>query len=89
MATKPADADVATDVRAVIGAFARREPATLSDADELIATLRLRDVDLPFLAMSLRGYVKRFKKSSTITTGEVRKAKTVAGTVTLVQGRIR
>lgn len=86
---KPTDAEIASDVKTIIGAFARKDPTTLADTDELILTLRLRDVDLPFLAMSLRGYVKHHKPKKTVTAGEVRKAKTVGGTVKLVQGKFK
>ena len=86
---KPTDAEVEDDVKQIIGAFARVDPGEIDDADELVATLRLRDVDVPFLAMSLRGYVKRFEQASTVTTSEVRKAKTAGATVKLVQGKIK
>ena len=84
----PSDQDISRDIKNVISAFARRAPVALKETDELIGTLRLRDMDLPFLAMALRAYVKRFRQSSTVSTVEVRKSETVADVVTLVQTKL-
>ena len=86
---KPTPDEIRTAVIETIARHARKPKASIKDDQELTGiAIGLKDIDLGFLAMSLRGYVKTFNKQKTITKAQVKKAKTVAGTVTLVQKAI-
>jgi len=87
--TPPSKNDIRIAVVAMIASFAKRDPDKVKDSDELVKDLRIPDSSLPFLTLSLRGYIKHFRPDRSIGIGEVRKPKqTVGVVVTTVQDRI-
>src|SRR5437016_4243519 len=88
-ATPPSKNDIRIAVVATIASFAKRDPDLIKDTDELVKDLRIPDSSMPFLTLSLRGYIKHFRPDRTIGVAEVRKSKqTVGVVVATVQDRI-
>ena len=87
--TLPTQSQIHDAVVAIIASFAKRDPTTIKDTDELVKDLGIPDSSMPFLALALRGYIKHFRPDRSIGVSEIRKPKqTVGGVVTIVQDRI-
>jgi hypothetical protein len=96
MATKMANATLPTDTQihdavvGIIAGFAKKDTSKINDGDELTTDLRIPDESMGFLTLSLRAYIKHFRKDRTIGVAEVRKPKqTVAGIITIVTSRLK
>lgn len=79
----PKKSDVVTEVKRIISTFTTLGPHQLQDNQVLTdAPLRIDNIGLAFLAESLRGYVKQYVRTATVTAAEMRKSKRTVGEVT-------
>jgi hypothetical protein len=88
-AKRPTNEQIRGSVVRIIAAFASRDPAALSGAEELAKDLRIPDASMPFLRGSILNYMQNFNPKAKLGTPELRKPKqTVDGVVLLAQQRI-
>jgi hypothetical protein len=87
---KPTPAQIATIVIHILAGFAGMKPDLIDPAFVLRdPPMALDDSDLAFLAMTLRGFVRKHNPDATVTAADTRKAGlTVQGLIDLVTKRI-
>jgi hypothetical protein len=89
MAAKPSRKDVSDFVIETLRKFSGNKKLTAQDGDKkLQQDLNLDKRSLKFLAMSLRGYIRRWNPDATIKASEIsKKATTVKDVISLVTTR--
>jgi hypothetical protein len=78
---KPTREQVREHVVSVIAAFRQKSPNAVRDTDKLGEDLHFDDKRLPYLAMSLRAYIKHFNESKTLLVNEIDKPSTTVSDV--------
>lgn len=72
-ATRPTNEQIRGSGIRIIAAFAKRDPAAINGAEELVKDLRIPDSSMPFLRNSLLGYMQHFNPKAKLRVSELRK----------------